>query len=54
MIYQDRPLADRDGKYDLFSPAAFTELWRVLDQFPMIDLPGEWPELPESGLKGQQ
>lgn len=53
MIYQDRPLTDRDGKYDLFSPAAFGELWNLLDQLPVIDLPGEWPELPESGLKGQ-
>jgi len=54
MIYQDRPLTDCDGKYDLFSPAAFTELWRVLDELPVIELPGEWPELPEAGVDGPQ
>lgn len=54
MIYQDRPVADRNGKSDLFSPPAFAELWRVLDELPVIEQPGERPDLPDTGVKGLQ
>lgn len=55
-IYQDRPIADGGGTSDpdIFSPAAFGALWRVLDQLPVIELPGEWPDLPETGVAGLQ
>jgi len=55
-ICQGRPVAEGGGKPDpdLFSPAAFSELWRVLDELPVIELPGEWPDLPETGATGMQ
>jgi len=51
-ICQCRPDEYGDPTPDLFSPAAFAELWRVLDELPVIELPGEWPDLPEPGVKG--
>lgn len=53
-ICQGRPVSDANSTSDLFSPAAFAELWRVLDELPLIEQPGEWPDQPETGVKGQQ
>lgn len=53
-ISQDRPVSACDGSSDLFSPAAFAELWRVLDELPVVELPGEWPDQPEAGVAGLQ
>lgn len=53
-ICQERPVSDVISTSDLFSPAAFAELWRVLDELPVIEMPGEWPDQQEPGVKGRQ
>lgn len=47
-ICQDRPVIECIDTLDLFSPLAFDELWRLLDKLPVVELPGEWPDLPTS------
>lgn len=53
-ICKDRPATNGNGPLDAISGPAFAELWRVLDELPVIELPGQWPELHEHGHNDQQ
>lgn len=53
-ICRDRSETDSGGPIAAITKPAFDELWLALEHLPLVDLPGEWPELPESGNAGLQ
>lgn len=53
-ICKDRPVMNGNGPLDAISGPAFAELWRVLDELPVIELPGEWPDQPDTSVTGPQ
>lgn len=53
-ICKARPVMHGSGPLDAISGPAFAELWRVLDELPVVGLPGEWPDLTKTGDAGLQ
>lgn len=48
-ISANRPTLNTRGSIETVTAPAFAELWCVLDELPVVEQPGEWPNLPETG-----
>lgn len=48
-ISANRPARNTRDSIETVTAPAFAEFWRVLDELPVVEQPGEWPNLPETG-----
>lgn len=48
-ISANRPARNTRDSIETVTAPAFAELWCVLDELPVVEQPGEWPNQPETG-----